>query len=92
MGPLVCDSPVGAHFDFGGCIGQRVEANLRHWLLTAPRANPAMLEILRRRDAQPPPNVVDFAGEFVGKYLISAIQGRRMTDDPALDATVPGEG
>ncbi len=32
------------------------------------------------------PQLVPWAGEFVGKYLISAIQARRMVDDPALDA------
>ncbi len=41
------------------------------------------------RDRQPKPNLVPWAGEFVGKYLISAIQALRMTDDPELEQHGP---
>ena len=99
MARFVCSTPPRAQFAFGGPIGTRLEANLRHWLLIAPKANPGMVEMLRRKDARvrytpsphrshPNPGVVDFAGEFVGKYLISAIQGRRTTDDPDLEPTI----
>ncbi len=40
--------------------------------------------MFRRRDREPVPDLVPWAGEFVGKYLISAIQACRMSDDPEL--------
>ena len=71
-------------FRLAGPVGERVEANLDNWLLRAPQANPGMLEMFRVRDRQPVPQLVPWAGEFVGKYLISAVQALRMTDDPRL--------
>ncbi len=65
-------------------MGERIQANLENWLLTAPDANPGMIEMFRIRDRKPKPELVPWAGEFVGKYLISAIQAMRMTDDPRL--------
>lgn len=78
-GSLAFDSPPGARFKFGGLVGQRVEANVENWLLRAPQSNPGMLEMFRLRDRQPAPQIVPWAGEFVGKCLISAIQALRMT-------------
>jgi DUF1680 family protein len=43
-----------------------------------------MIEMFRVRDRQPAPDLVPWAGEFIGKYLISAIQACRMVDDPRL--------
>ncbi len=86
IGKMKSKQPTNAHFEFGGVVGDRVTANLDNWLLRAPLANPGMLEMFRVRDRQPVPKLVPWAGEFVGKYLISAIQARRMTADPALDA------
>ena len=77
-----------ARFQFGGVLGQRIEANIDNWLLRAPTANPGMLEMFRVRDRAPTPNLVPWAGEFVGKYLISGIQALRMTDNPALKKQV----
>ena len=77
-----------ARFQFGGPVGQRIDANVDHWLLRAPSFNPGMLEMFRLRDRQPAPNLVPWAGEFVGKYLISAIQALRMSDRPELRHTV----
>jgi len=65
-------------------MGERVHANIDNWLLRAPEANPGMLEMFRRRDREPVPDLMPWAGEFVGKYLISAIQACRMTDDGRL--------
>ena len=86
MGKLECDRIRGARFTFTGTMGERIAVNVDNWLLRAPDANPGMLEMFRIRDRKPVPKLVPWAGEFVGKYLISAVQARRMTDDPRLDA------
>jgi hypothetical protein len=54
-------------------MGERIEANVRHWLLPAPAANPAMLQMFRDRDRAPRRDLVPWAGEFAGKYLIAAV-------------------
>jgi DUF1680 family protein len=87
-GLLKFQSSEGAAFKFEGVLGQRIDANINQWLLRAPQANPGMLEMFRVRDRQPAPQLVPWAGEFVGKYLISAIQALRMSEDPALRAQV----
>ncbi len=81
---LAFDSLPQAQFKFTGPVGGRIHANLDNWLLRAPQANPGMLEMFRVRDRQPVPQLVPWAGEFVGKYLISAVQALRMSDDPRL--------
>ena len=43
-----------------------------------------MLEMFPLRDREPVPQLVPWAGEFVGKYLISAVQALRMSDDAHL--------
>ena len=88
MGEIVFEKPSEARFTFAGPMGERVKANVDNWLLRAPIANPGMIEMFRLRDRQPKPELVDWAGEFVGKYLISAIQARRMTKNDALDALI----
>lgn len=77
-----------ARFHFDGKVGNRIQNNVDHWLLPAPTANPGMLEMFRVRDRQPKPELVPWAGEFVGKYLISAIQALRMTERPELRTLV----
>jgi len=86
--PFVFHSLPEARFNFGGVIGERVEANVHQWLLCAPQANPGILEMFRVRDRKPVPQLVPWAGEFTGKYLISAVQALRMTDSPALRSYV----
>jgi len=81
---LVFDSMPAARFNFSGPVGQRAEANIENWLLRAPQSNPGMIEMFRVRDRKPAPQLVPWAGEFVGKYLISAVQALRMSDDPRL--------
>lgn len=77
-----------ARYHFQGPLGDRIRANTEQWLLQAPAANPGMLEMFRQRDRTPPPRLVPWAGEFVGKYLLSAIQALRLTDDPRLEPFV----
>ncbi len=85
----LCFSPLpSGHYAFYDTVGRRIQNNIDHWLLTAPDANPGMLEMFRVRDRLPKPALVPWAGEFVGKYLISAIQALRMSDDPRLEAKV----
>ena len=88
QGALQFDPLPGSHFKFTGPVGERVEANKDNWLLRAPQANPGMIEMFRLRDRQPVPQLVPWAGEFLGKYLISAVQALRMTDDPRLISQV----
>ena len=88
MEKIIFEKPSEPHFVFSNTMGERVKVNLDNWLLRAPGANPGMMEMFRVRDRQPKPELVPWAGEFVGKYLISAIQDRRMTDSHDLDALI----
>ncbi len=83
-GQLALDRVVGARFELGGFAGNRVRANIEHWLLAAPGNNPGLLDMFSRRDSGEKPNLVPWAGEFVGKYLISSVQALRMSDDETL--------
>lgn len=80
--------PPGTHFEFGGVVGERIKAVVDNWLIPAPTANPGMTEMFQVRDRKPVPDLVPWAGEFVGKYLISAIQMLRMSDSKELRAVV----
>src|SRR5688572_14086108 len=75
-------------FNFQGFAGDRIKANIDQWLLTAPGANPGMLTMFELRDREPAPTLVPWAGEFVGKYLISAIQALRMTTNTELEQVI----
>jgi DUF1680 family protein len=85
---LVFDADPQFRFQFGGVVGDRIVANNSGWLTRAPAADPGLLAMFQLRDRQPTPNLVPWAGEFVGKYLISAIQAIRLDNDPKLYATV----
>ena len=87
-GRTALDPAPEARFRFGGVVGKRVDANVRNWLVRAPASNPGLVGMFALRDRQPQPNLVPWAGEFVGKYLISAVQALRMADDPELEKTV----
>ena len=78
--------PRGAKYTFHGFIERRLAANLEQWLLVAPQANPAMLDMFRDRDRLPRRDLVPWAGEFAGKYLTSAVLAYRLDPDPRLRA------
>ena len=78
------ESPRLESMHLRGPLGDRAAANVRHWLLPAPSANPAMLQMFRDRGRTPPRDLVPWAGEFAGKYLISAVQAMRLGAEPAL--------
>jgi DUF1680 family protein len=79
-GPLALHSLPRARFQFGGVAGERIAANIDGWLLPAPRTNPGLLEMFRVRDRQPTPQLVPWAGEFAGKYLLSCVSALRESE------------
>lgn len=83
-GTLVLQSPTSVRLRLSGPMGERVSRNIEQWLLPVVDSNPRMIEMFRTRDRKPEPDLVPWAGEFVGKYLISAIQACRMADKPEL--------
>src|SRR5215475_8073698 len=86
---LTFNSPRNTALRFQGFVGERIRLTTENWLIPAPIANPGMLEMFQVRDREPAPNLVPWAGEFVGKYLISAIQARRLgANIPSLENTV----
>jgi uncharacterized protein len=80
------ESPKVAEYCVRGPLGDRISANTRNWLMPAPGSNPAMLQMFRDRDRTPRRELVPWAGEFAGKYLISAVQALRLTGDKQLEA------
>ncbi len=89
-GLLALDAIPGARFAFGDPLAERIELNVDNWLTCAPEANPGMLAMFKVRDRAPVPELVPWAGEFVGKYLISAVQALSMSDDTRLRECVAG--
>ncbi len=87
-GTIVLEEPPNPRFEFGGPVGDRVRNNAEQWLIPAPANNPGLLEMFARRDAGLSPDLMPWAGEFVGKYLISAVEAMRMSDDPQLREVV----
>ena len=81
-----CERVAGTKVELGGYIQEYVRGVTDQWLLVAPKANPAMLEMFRDRDRSPLREMVPWAGEFAGKYLTGAVQVLRLTGDPRLKA------
>ena len=76
------ETPRQLHLDFTGFVGSRLAANLEGWELRTPGANPALIEMFYDRDRTPPRDLLPWHGEFVGKYLCSAILSHRILRDP----------
>ena len=88
MGRPVCRRIEHTKMQVDGFMGDYLRGLTEQWLLIAPPANPAMLEMFRDRDASPLRAGVEWAGEFAGKYLTGAVQVLRITGDPALKASL----
>lgn len=87
-GRSVLEPIAGVRMRCGGPLGKQIDANVRNWVLRAPASNPGLLAMFELRDRKPAPNLVPWAGEFAGKYLISAIQSLRLSENAELEATV----
>lgn len=85
-----CDRIAGTVYRMDGILGDYLEAVSDQWLKTAPRGNPDMLEMFRQRDRRPLRGMMEWAGEFAGKYLTSAVQGLRLSGDPELKQIIAG--
>jgi len=93
VGPAVATEPSPdlavprIHMTLEGPMAERLDGIIHNWLIPAPDANPAMLEMMRLRNRQPPyEDPVPWAGEFVGKYLTSCVLISRLSRDPGLRA------
>ena len=73
-------------FTIDGVVGERLHAAIEGWLLPAPDANPALLDMFRDKSAAR--GLVPWAGEFVGKYLIGAQQIWHLTRDAGLRSMI----
>ncbi len=87
-GTLVLERVPKLNLRLAGPVGERVKRNVDNWLMQAPKNNPGLLDMFARRDADGMRDLVPWAGEFVGKYLISGVQAMRMSDDPKLMDTL----
>lgn len=77
-----------SRFDLGGEIRRRLAAVTDQWILPAPSANPAMLEMFRDRDTEPYRDQVPWAGEFAGKWLTHAVQTWVLTREERLRSRI----
>ena len=80
----VYDRVPHVEFDLQGPVADYLSAVTQQWLLPAPEANPAMLDIFRDRDRLPRRDKVAWAGEFAGKYVTCCVQILRLTADDSL--------
>ncbi len=73
-----------ARLDLQGPVGAYLANVTEQWLLPAPLANPAILEMFRDRDEAPLRGLLPWSGEFAGKHLTASIEVWRVTRDPRL--------
>jgi DUF1680 family protein len=85
--PPRLDLPADLSFVPGGWVGERLRAVVDNWLLVAPVVDEGMVEMFAD-SADVTMHGPAWSGEFVGKYLIGAVQALRMGDDPTLGNTV----
>ena len=76
--------PADTRYELAGPLAAYLDSVTRQWLLVAPAANPALLDMFADRDRKPYRDQVPWAGEFAGKYLTSGVQILRLTGDRVL--------
>ncbi len=79
-----CNRITGTTFQIQGRVRAYLSGVTEQWLKVAPLSNPAMLEMFHDRDRRPLRDMVPWAGEFAGKYLVSSVQVWRVTGDRSL--------
>ena len=79
--------PPETRLTINGYLGDRIRANEANWLIPAPASNPGMIGMFARR-LNLPDSPVPWAGEFAGKYLISAVQSLALTANATLEGVV----
>jgi DUF1680 family protein len=87
--------PPDLRLSLAGWVGERIRVNESNWLIPAPATNPGMLEMFAHRNNLQYVNglvvagdPVPWAGEFAGKYLLSAVQSLRLTGNAELEKVV----
>ncbi len=71
-----------------GELGERVTAAIEQSILPLPYANPAILEMFRERDLQPPNPRCPWEGEYAGKYLTHCVLIYRLTRSGKLSTHI----
>jgi DUF1680 family protein len=79
-----CEAAMPMRLALAGVMAKYANAVTHQWLLPAPDANPAMLDMFRDRDRQPLRPLEPWAGEFAGKYLVSAVEVYQVSHDEEL--------
>jgi DUF1680 family protein len=77
-------APPDLRISLTGWLGERIAANEMNWLIPAPATNPGMVEVFTHR-LNLTDDDVQWAGEFAGKYLISAVQSLNLTSNADLE-------
>lgn len=75
-------------FETGGFVGERLAAQLEHWTLSLPYANPALFQKLRNRSFHNLPNYTGGQHEYLGKYLTGAAYAYAMNRDERLETVI----
>ncbi len=88
--PTCEPTPAGSRFALGGVVGDWLDTVVENWLLPFPRANPAMTQMFRDRDRRPVRKLLQWSGEFAGKYLLGALHVWELTGDERLRQTIQG--
>ncbi|MCD6175371.1 MAG: glycoside hydrolase family 127 protein [Planctomycetes bacterium] len=71
-------------FEFRGIIHDYSHAFMENWLIGIAERNPAIFEMFADREKEPYRKLLPWSGEFAGKYLTSAVQILRLTNNPDL--------
>jgi hypothetical protein len=73
-----------AEIRFKGATGKLTDNIINNWLIGLRETNPAILDILRDRDLKPYRDLLQWSGEFSGKYITGAYYIYRITKNKKL--------